>query len=122
MARHGRAQMPWGKHKGTRLRLIPNEYLSWLTTTFVMRAPEWRWLKDSLIAELKFRDLRYDLADTPDEICKHCGKPEDDPLHAKYGPDLENPRKHPFELVPIPVRTANYTDGAPRRIQLESEP
>lgn len=116
--------MPWGKHKGTRLRLIPDEYLSWLTTTFVMTAPEWDWLRNSLIAELKFRDLRYDLAHTTDEICKHCGKPENDSKHIRYGPDLENPGvKHLFELVVRPVRIpTNCLLDAKRRIQLENEP
>ena len=28
--------------------------------------------------------------------CGHCGKPWDDPLHMKHGPDLDNPRKHKF--------------------------
>ncbi len=28
--------------------------------------PTWRWLRDSLIAELDFRGLRADLAATPD--------------------------------------------------------
>ena len=61
--RHGRAIMPWGKYRGVRVRLIPDTYLSWLTTTFVLTAPEWRWLKDSLLAELRFRGLRADLAE-----------------------------------------------------------
>lgn len=64
--RHGHALMPWGKFKGVRLRLIPVEYLSWLTTTFVMRATEWKWLKDSLISELQFRGLDVELAETPE--------------------------------------------------------
>ncbi len=64
--RHGRAVMPWGKHKGVRIRLIPDAYLSWLTTTPILRDAKWWWLKESLEAELKFRGLRADLADTPD--------------------------------------------------------
>lgn len=31
MTRHGRAVMPWGKFKGVRVRLLPDDYLSWLT-------------------------------------------------------------------------------------------
>lgn len=31
------------------------------------------------------------------EICKHCGKPENDSKHIRYGPDLDNPVKHQFE-------------------------
>jgi len=58
MSRHGRAVMPWGKYKGVRISLIPNPYLSFLTTTHVMTAPEWAWLKDSLLAELRHRGLR----------------------------------------------------------------
>jgi len=70
--KHGRAYIPWGKFKGYRVRLLPDSYLSWLTTTFVMTAPEWRWLKESLIAELKFRGLRYDLAQTADAFIEDC--------------------------------------------------
>ncbi len=66
MAHHGRAEMPWGKFKGVRIRLLPDDYLSWLTTLELLRDHRWKWLKDSLISELKFRRLRYDLADTPD--------------------------------------------------------
>ena len=29
-------------------------------------------------------------------VCSACGKPEESPLHIKYGPDLDNPRKHQF--------------------------
>lgn len=62
--RHGRAQMPFGKFKGVRIRLIPNDYLSWLTTSDVVKAAQWKWLKDSLMAELRYRGLRADLAST----------------------------------------------------------
>jgi uncharacterized protein (DUF3820 family) len=58
--------MPFGRYKGIRIRLLPDAYLSWLTTAPMMQVPEWRWLHDSLIAELKFRGLKYELADTPD--------------------------------------------------------
>lgn len=64
--RHGKATIPFGKYKGVRVRLLPDDYLSFLTTISLMKAPQWRWLKDSVIAELKFRGMRYDLADTPD--------------------------------------------------------
>jgi uncharacterized protein (DUF3820 family) len=58
--------MPFGKYKNCRLRVLPDEYLSWLSGWDVMQKPEWKWLHDSLIAELDFRGLRADLADTPD--------------------------------------------------------
>ena len=58
--RHGRAVMPWGKYKGVRIRLLPEPYLSWLTTTPMMRDPKWKWLLDSLVAELEFRGLNVE--------------------------------------------------------------
>jgi len=58
--------MPYGKYKGVRIRLIPDDYLSWLTTAKMMSDRRWKWLRDSLISELKFRGLRYDLASTED--------------------------------------------------------
>lgn len=64
--RHGRAIVPFGKYKGVRIRLIPDNYLSWLTSAKMMRDPRWKWLRDSLVSELKFRGMRYDLADTED--------------------------------------------------------
>lgn len=62
--RHGRAVMPFGKFKGVRIRLIPDAYLSWMTTA--LKDQKWWWIRESLIAELKFRGLRADLADTPE--------------------------------------------------------
>ena len=67
MSRHGRAIIPFGKYKGVRIRLLPDAYLSWLTTAPMLRDQKWWWLKESLIAELRFRGLRHDLADTPDQ-------------------------------------------------------
>lgn len=52
--------MPWGKFKGIRIRLIPVEYLSWLTTTTIMTAPQWRWLRDSILSELRFQGLNVE--------------------------------------------------------------
>lgn len=66
--RHGRAQLPFGKFRGVRIRLVPDDYLSWLTTAPMLRESKWKWLYDSLIAELKFRGLRYDLAETVDPV------------------------------------------------------
>lgn len=60
--------MPWGKHKGTRIRLLPDAYLSWLTTTSILKEKRWGWLAESLLAELRFRGLRADLADTADPV------------------------------------------------------
>jgi hypothetical protein len=45
---------------------VPDDYLSFLTTLPFMKAERWRWLRDSIVAELKFRGLRYDLVDTED--------------------------------------------------------
>jgi uncharacterized protein (DUF3820 family) len=64
--RHGRAVMPWGKYKGVRIRLLPDDYLSWLTTTEIIKAEQWRWLRDSLIAELKFRGYNVESVLLPD--------------------------------------------------------
>lgn len=67
--RHGRAEMPWGKYRGVRIRLIPSDYLSWLTTAPMMRdEPRWKWLWDSVISELKFRGLKFELAETDEPI------------------------------------------------------
>ncbi len=73
--RHGRAVMPWGKWKGTRIRLLPDAYLSWLTETPILQDPKWWYLKESLLAELRFRGLRADLADTPDPIPQTSDSP-----------------------------------------------
>jgi uncharacterized protein (DUF3820 family) len=56
--------MPWGKYRGVRIRLIPDDYLSWLTSTDIIVSPRWSWLKESLMAELRYRGLRADLAAT----------------------------------------------------------
>ena len=58
--------MPFGKWKGVRIRLLPDDYLSWLTSSAIMTEARWGWLKESLIAELKFRGMRYDLSQTMD--------------------------------------------------------
>lgn len=44
-------------------------------------------------------------------LCPICGRPENDPKHVKYGPDLDNPVKHEFEAVvpPAPPSTGSYT-------------
>lgn len=74
MSKHGRAVMPWGKYKGVRIRLLPDDYLSWLTTTDLIKntgkyyntRDRWRWLRDSLIAELKFRGYNVESVLVPD--------------------------------------------------------
>jgi len=63
---HGRASIPFGKYKNVRIILLPSDYLSWLTTAPMMRQAQWKWLWDSVIAELKFRGLNYELAATDD--------------------------------------------------------
>jgi hypothetical protein len=69
MSRHGHAQMPWGKFRGVRIRLLPDDYLSWLTTAPMLRdEARWKWLWDSVIAELKFRGLNYEAAATDDPV------------------------------------------------------
>lgn len=61
MSRHGRGIIPFGtKYRGVRLSLVPDDYLSFLTTC------EWLpvrfdWLFESLLAELAHRGLRADL-------------------------------------------------------------
>ena len=54
--------MPWGKYKGVRIRLLPNDYLSWLTTTDILKARRWGWLRESLLAELRFRGFNVGVA------------------------------------------------------------
>ena len=66
LMRHGRATIPFGKYRGVRIRLLPNDYLSWLTTAPMMRDKKWKWLWDSLISELKFRGFNYEMAETAD--------------------------------------------------------
>ena len=73
--RHGRAVMPFGKHRGVRIRLLPDDYVSWLSTASLLKDPSWAWLKESLIAELKFRGLRADLADTVEPEIAEPAKP-----------------------------------------------
>jgi uncharacterized protein (DUF3820 family) len=63
--RHGRAVLPWGKYKGVRIRLVPDDYLSFLTTTVILQDSKWDWLRESLLAELRHRGFRADLADEP---------------------------------------------------------
>jgi uncharacterized protein (DUF3820 family) len=55
--RHGNAVMPWGKYRGVRIRCLPDDYLSWLTTSAVKEGSRWWWLRESLLAELRFRGL-----------------------------------------------------------------
>jgi uncharacterized protein (DUF3820 family) len=76
--RHGRAVVPFGKYKGVRIRLLPDAYLSWLTTAPMLSDPKWWWLKESLLAELRFRGLRQDLADTEDPVIEIEEPPETD--------------------------------------------
>jgi uncharacterized protein (DUF3820 family) len=70
MFRHGRATMPWGKHRGARIKLLPDAYLSFLTTTAILKDPKWWWLRESLIAELKHRGLSTEHLLIP---CGTCG-------------------------------------------------
>ena len=58
--------MPWGKYKGVRIRMLPDNYLSFLTTIPLMREPQWKWLLESLLAELRFRGLNVQGLFQPD--------------------------------------------------------
>jgi uncharacterized protein (DUF3820 family) len=90
MSRHGRATIPFGKYKGVRIRLLPDDYLSWLTTAAMMRDPKWKWLYDSLIAELKFRGLNWEMAATEDPAVE---------IPDEVPPILVNSRKIKLERV-----------------------
>lgn len=57
--RHGRAVMPFGKHRGIPVRLLPDDYLGWLATRDL---DLWKWLRESIAAELRFRGFRDDRA------------------------------------------------------------
>jgi uncharacterized protein (DUF3820 family) len=70
--KHGRAVIPFGKYKGVAVRHLPDAYLSWIIDSDVVRLPEWRWLRDSMVKELKARGLKHERANQPDE-------PEADP-------------------------------------------
>jgi len=60
--RHGRAVMPFGKFKGIQIRHIPADYLSWLISDSFMAEPKWAWLVESIRAEFRHRELRFELA------------------------------------------------------------
>lgn len=64
--KHGRATIPFGQYKGVRIRLLPDDYLSWLTTFLV--DPNWHWLRESVLAELRFRGFVTEMASVPDDI------------------------------------------------------
>lgn len=67
--------MPFGKYKGVRVRLLPDDYLSWMTGCDILKLNQWNWLKESLLAELHFRGLRHDLAETPDPVVEPSPSP-----------------------------------------------
>lgn len=74
--RHGKATIPFGKYKNMRIRLLPDDYLSWLTTAPMLRdEPRWKWLWDSVISELKFRGLNYEAAATDDPVVEEMPLP-----------------------------------------------
>ena len=62
--RHGRATIPFGKHKGKEVRELPVTYLCWLGSSEIIVSPQWDWLRESVDAELR-----------------HCGLPETDNPH-----------------------------------------
>lgn len=62
--KHGRARIPFGKRwKGVEVRNVPSDYLSYLTGWEGFADPQWGWLKESVIAELKFRGMVVDFVD-----------------------------------------------------------
>ena len=65
MGKHGRAVMPFGKHKGVGVKHIPDSYLSWLMGSGILNDPKWDWLKESVEKEFRARDLHVN--DEPDE-------------------------------------------------------
>lgn len=89
MSKHGRAVMPWGKYRGVRLRLVPDDYLSWLTTTTILKADRWKWLRDSLLAELKFRGFNMEKVSEADVETETF--PGDTPvIRRKFRPEMED--------------------------------
>lgn len=59
---HGRAVMPWGKWKGVRVKNLPDDYLSYLTTFPGFSDERWKWLRDSIEKELHARGLNADFS------------------------------------------------------------
>ena len=53
-----------GRYKGCRVRTLPDDYLSFLTSLDLMKDPKWKWLLTSVLKEMEFRGLRADLAIT----------------------------------------------------------
>ena len=74
--RHGRAIIPFGKsYKGVRVSLLPDAYLSWLTTQAWV--PErFPWLWESVLAELRHRGLNDEGAVPDDEPESAAVEPE----------------------------------------------
>lgn len=63
--------MPFGKYKGLKIRHIPESYLSWLISEPFMADSKWHWLVESIAAEFRHRDLRFELAEAepiPEEM------------------------------------------------------
>ena len=87
MSRHGRACIPFGRYKGCRIRLLPDSYLSFLTTLPMLKQENWHWLWESLIAELKFRGLKYDLAGTDDPVVEENFVPHGRKFRVVVEPD-----------------------------------
>lgn len=55
--RHGRATIPFGKHKGKEVRELPTSYLCWLGASEIIHSKQWDFLRESVDAELRYRDL-----------------------------------------------------------------
>jgi uncharacterized protein (DUF3820 family) len=64
--KHGRATLPFGKYKGVVVRQLPDDYLSYLADWDGLKEARWNWLRESIMAELRFRGLRDDRAGRED--------------------------------------------------------
>jgi hypothetical protein len=69
--------MPWGKHRGVEIRLLPEAYLSFLAGWLndPDRREKFWWLRESLIAELTFRGLdaeQIDRLEVPEDWRVTC--------------------------------------------------
>ena len=69
--RHGRATLPFGKHRGVRVSLCDDAYLSWLSGWLAEdaeRMAKFQYVFDSIVPELNHRGLRGDLADDVERV------------------------------------------------------
>lgn len=60
MSRHGRATIPIGQYKGSKVAALPDQYLLWLLESVYASSPKWHWLIESVKAELRHRGFHPD--------------------------------------------------------------